>query len=109
MPKAVKTKTSPVVRTSGRTAAKMPASLLVKFRTKESIHAVSRATVRKLATALGLNETQTTLYALARLRDQVLPAYPPDDGYPSDEVIEEIKRMVPQDDYRPTRSLFEGV
>ena len=110
-------------RSSRKSASKIPAGsvrkrparrgatpkLLVQFRSSESLHAVSRATVRKMADVLGLNETETTLYALARLRDQLLPAYEPDDGEVSDEVLEAIRRMVPQDDYKPTRSLFKGV
>lgn len=106
MPKT-KLKTPPVRHARSKTA-KPAAKLLVQFRQVESVHAVSRATVRKMATALGLNETETTLYALARLRDQLLPAYEPDDGPVPDEVVESIKRLVPQDDFEPTRSLFPG-
>jgi DNA-binding transcriptional regulator PaaX len=37
----------------------------------DTLTTVSRATVRALSDKLGFNETQTVLYALARLRDEV--------------------------------------
>lgn len=91
------------------TAAKSTSKLLLQFRQRESAHGVSRRTVSKMAGLLGFNETETTLFALARLRDQLLPAYAPDDGPISDKVIEAIKRRVPQDNFHPTKTLFEGM
>ena len=82
--------------------------LLLQFRDSEAIHAVSRKTVKKMAKLLGLNETETALFALARLRDQLIPAYAPDDGPVPDRVIAAIKKLVPQGNYKPTRSLFDG-
>ena len=90
-------------------AAKTTDKMLLQFRAKESANAVSRRTVRKMAEMLGFNETETALFALARLRDQLLPAYEPDEGPLSPQVIRAIKQRVPQDDYQPTKSLFEGV
>jgi predicted nucleic acid-binding protein len=43
---------------------------MVNFK-DDTLHTVSRATVRALSDKLGFNETQTVLYALARLRDEV--------------------------------------
>jgi hypothetical protein len=90
----------PVVKTAER--------MLLQFRSAESANAVSRRTVRKMAALLGFNETETTLFALARLRDQLLPAYEPDEGPLSAKVIQAIKDRVPQDDFQPTKSLFDG-
>lgn len=81
--------------------------LLLKFR-RDAAHAVSRKTVKKMAKLLGFNETETALFALARLRDQLVPAYEPDDGPVPDRVIEAIKKRVPQGNFKPTRSLFKG-
>jgi hypothetical protein len=39
---------------------------------EDTLTTVSRATVRTLSEKLGFNETQTVLYALARLRDEVV-------------------------------------
>lgn len=44
---------------------------MVNFR-EDTLTTVSRATVRTLSDKLGFNETQTVLYALARLRDEVI-------------------------------------
>lgn len=80
--------------------------LLLTFRERDAVHAVSRPTVKRIAKLLGLNETETALLALARLRDQLIPAYAPDDGPVPEKILEAIRRIVPQDDFRPTRRLF---
>ena len=51
------------------TAAQKP--LLLNFK-HESLTTVSRKTLKELAEKLGFDETQTVLFALARLRDEVL-------------------------------------
>ena len=45
--------------------------LMVNFK-EDTLTTVSRATVRTLSEKLGFNDTQTVLYALARLRDEVI-------------------------------------
>ena len=45
--------------------------LMVNFK-EDTLTTVSRATVRNLSDKLGFNDTQTVLYALARLRDEVI-------------------------------------
>ena len=45
--------------------------LMVNFK-EDTLTTVSRATVRTLSDKLGFNDTQTVLYALARLRDEVI-------------------------------------
>lgn len=80
--------------------------LLLTFRERDAVHAVSRKTVKKIARLLGLNETETALLALARLRDQLIPAYEPDDGPVPERMLEAIRKTVPQDEFRPTRRLF---
>lgn len=44
---------------------------MVNFK-EDTLTTVSRATVRTLSVKLGFNDTQTVLYALARLRDEVI-------------------------------------
>jgi pantothenate kinase len=44
---------------------------MLNFR-DDTLTTVSRATVKTLSEKLGFNETQTVLYALARLRDEVV-------------------------------------
>lgn len=82
--------------------------LLVQFRAKDTKFGVTRRTVRNMADRLGLTDTDTLMYALARLRDQVIPAYAPDDGPLTQAQMEAIRKIEPQDGYAPTRSLFEG-
>lgn len=54
--------------------------LLLRFRPADNRLGVARATVERLAEALGLNETQVIHYALKRLATELLPAYEPDAG-----------------------------
>jgi len=54
--------------TASRPEARKPFMLNFK---EDTLTTVSRATVRTLSDKLGFNETQTVLYALARLRDEV--------------------------------------
>lgn len=91
------------------TSKTLTTKLLVQFRPKDTRFGVTRRTVRNMADLLGLTDTDTLMYALARLRDQVMPAYPPDDGPLTQAQMEAIRKIEPQDGYRPTRSLFEGV
>jgi hypothetical protein len=51
------------------TPTKQP--LVLNFK-EDSLATVSRDTLRAVAKRLGFNETQTVLFALARLRDEVL-------------------------------------
>ena len=83
--------------------------LLLQFRAKETRFGVTRKTVKKLADALGLSETETALLALARMRDALLPAYPEDDGPLTERQLAAIRRISPQGGFKPTRSLFEGL
>ena len=55
--------------TTMTTAAQKP--LLLNFK-QESLTTVSRKSLKELAKKLGFDETQTVLFALARLRDEVL-------------------------------------
>jgi hypothetical protein len=54
--------------------------LLIAFRETDNRFGVTRSTLKKLAEALGLNETQVVHYALSQLAKAELPAYEPDDG-----------------------------
>ena len=88
-------------------AKALAAKLLVSFRPKDSKFGVSRKTVQEMAGVLGLTDTETTLLALARLRDSLLPAYEADDGPLTDRQLAAIRKLERQD-IKPTRSLFEG-
>lgn len=63
--------------------------LMVNFK-EDTLTTVSRATVRTLSDKLGFNDTQTVLYALARLRDEVIVG---EDGRDSEEFKPLTKRQ----------------
>lgn len=72
-------------------------SLLVHFGANEAIFAVTRKTVKDLRVRLGFsNDTQVVLYALATLRDSVMPRYEMDDGPIPDAVVRRIRKTVRQ-------------
>lgn len=83
--------------------------LLLQFRPKDSRFGITRKTVKKLADALGLSETETALLALAQMRDTLLPAYPADDAPLTEKQMAAIRKLSPQAGYKPTRSLIEGL
>lgn len=55
-------------------------NLLVKFRSKDTLYGVTRATVKAIAQELDINETQVIHMALSKFASDVLPAYASDDG-----------------------------
>ena len=91
------------------TATAKSEKLLLQFRTKESRFGVTRKTLRKLSSTLGLSETETALLALARMRDTLIPAYPEDDGPLTEKQLVAIRKLSPQTGFKPTRSLIEGL
>jgi hypothetical protein len=56
------------------------ASLLLKFRTRDTQFGVTRKTVKTMAARFDLSETEIVHMALSRMAKEELPAYKPDDG-----------------------------
>jgi len=83
--------------------------LALQFEAADALLSVSRSTLRKMAAKLLLSEEQTIHLALARMRDELMSRYEPDDGPISLEMLEVIRRTESQDDYRPTNTLLKGV
>lgn len=82
--------------------------LLLNFAQKEAVHGVTRKTVKDLKDALGLtNETAVIQYALAVLRDTVLPRYEPDDGPVPEAMLKHFRAKVSQNT-RGGKSLFDA-
>ena len=69
-------------------------SLLVRFREKDSKDGVTRRTLKNVATALGLSETEAIHRALADYAQRHVPRYERDDGPLSDEVHKRIQEAV---------------
>ncbi|MBS0456651.1 MAG: hypothetical protein JSS44_04900 [Proteobacteria bacterium] len=85
--------------------------LLMKFKDKDTPNTVTRKTVKAMASKLGFNETQLINYALARLREDVLPALPEDAPELSAKAMKAIRARYGhlEADYHPTSSLIEGL
>lgn len=79
------------------TATTQDDKLLLKYRESDTVTGITRATARRVAKALGLNETQTIHLAMAQLAKEVLPAYEPDNGPLKPKELEAIRKLVPQD------------
>jgi len=79
-----------------------------RYRAVDSSTGVSRATAKRLAEQLGVDETQAIHQALHELAVRVLPQYEPDEGPLSAAQVRQIKKRVPQGTKRSVRSsLFE--
>jgi hypothetical protein len=85
-------------------------NLLVKFRAKDTVLGVTRSTVKAIAKALEVNETQVIHMALSKFAADVLPAYAPDDGPLSAKQIralrQDAKKHLPQGKTLSGESLF---
>jgi len=80
--------------------------LLFRYRGQDTPAGVSRKTAVRLATTLGLTETQAIHLALARLAQETLPRYEPDDGPLTAKQLKAIKRLEPQGRMEVSESLF---
>jgi len=79
-----------------------------RYRSADSINGVTRATAKRLAQHLGVDETQAIHRALHDLAVKVLPQYEADDTPLSAAQLRQIKKRVPQNTQRSVRSsLFE--
>jgi hypothetical protein len=87
---------------------KSPAAsgILLRYRDKDTPYGVTRKTTARLASKLGLTETQVVHVALANLARQTLPQYEPDDGPLTDAQYAAISKLVPQQGFKPTKKLF---
>ena len=85
-------------------------NLLVQFRAKDTALGVTRSTVKAIAKALEVNETQVIHMALSKFAADVLPAYAPDDGPLSAKQIralrQDAKKHLPQGKTLSGESLF---
>jgi hypothetical protein len=79
-----------------------------RYRTIDSATGVTRATAKRLAEHLGVDETQVIHQALHALAAQVLPQYENDDAPLTATQITQIKKQAPQGAKHSIKSsLFE--
>lgn len=83
-------------RAAIRRSKTAPSGILLRYRDSDSAYGVSRDTALKLASTLGVSETQVIHVALANLAQQTLPRYEIDSGPLDDEQYREIGKLVPQ-------------
>ncbi|MBC8021728.1 MAG: hypothetical protein H7Y14_01320 [Burkholderiales bacterium] len=69
-------------------------SLLVRFRDKDTKDGVTRRTLKSLAAALGLSETEAVHRALVEYAQRFVPRYPKDDGALSEKTYAHIEEAV---------------
>ena len=95
------------VKTRTQTKAKSQSTgILLRYRDSDTAYGVSRKTAGKLAKTLGLTETQVIHVALARLANQTLPRYEPDDGPLTERQARAVRKLVPQGGMTDKESLF---
>lgn len=79
-----------------------------RYRAADSATGVTRATAKRLAEHLGVDETQAIHLALHELATKLLPQYEPDDGPLTATQMRQIRKRAPQGGKRSVRSsLFE--
>jgi hypothetical protein len=77
----------------------MPAvssQIAFRYRPQDSATGVTRATAKRLADVLGVDETQVIHLALHELATKVLPQYEADDGTLTKAQLSQIKKSAPK-------------
>lgn len=93
-----------------RTAASQTAAnqIAFRYRQQDSATGITRTTAKRLASTLGVDETQVIHLALHALATQVLPQYAADDGALTTAQLNQIKKSAPKAKGGTVRtSLFE--
>lgn len=79
-----------------------------RYRTVDSSTGVTRETAKRLASHLGVDETQAIHFALQELAARILPQYEADGGALAATHVKQIKKRVPQGTKRSVKSsLFD--
>jgi hypothetical protein len=96
----------PAKRSAPKRKVATGGGLLLRYRDQDTPYGVTRKTAGRLASALGLSETQVVHVALANLARQTLPRYEADDGPLTPEQLAAIDKVVPQGRLKPAKRLF---
>ena len=75
-----------------------------RYRAADSATGVTRATAKRMAEQLGVDETQAIHHALHELAVKLLPQYEPDDGPLNTTQMHQIRKRAPQGDKRSVSS-----
>lgn len=71
------------------------AQIAFRYRAQDSSTGVTRATAKRLADLLGVDETQVIHLALHEFATKFLPQYEPDDGPLTKAQLSQIKKSTP--------------
>ena len=93
-----------LILASCMSTATRPDQLLFRLRPTDSEAGVSRDTLSRLATTLGIKETQVLHYAVRQLARDMLPAYEADDGPLSAVQLRAIRKFAPQGKSKSVKS-----
>jgi hypothetical protein len=80
-----------------------------RYRSTDSRAGVTRRTARRLAAALGVDETQAIHMALREMATRVLPQYKADDGPLTDAQLKRIRKLAGPIDAADVRSSLFGI
>ena len=84
------------------------AQIAFRYRMADSPAGVTRGTTKRLAKALGVDETQAIHLALHQMAVRVLPQYEPDDGPLTAVQLKQIKKLAGKVDTSHVRSSLFG-
>jgi antitoxin component of RelBE/YafQ-DinJ toxin-antitoxin module len=88
------------------TTKPLPSQIAFRYRATDSTTGVTRKTAKRIAEALGVDETQAIHLALHELALKVLPQYAPDDGPLTAAQMRQIRKQAqPQAAKRAARSV----
>lgn len=79
-------------------------NIRLRFPPTDATDAISRATLSRLATRLGMAEVETIHYALKQLAKEILRTYEPEDGDLTVQQIAAIRERVPQGRMKSVKS-----
>ena len=99
-----------IFKISNMKAAAMPRTatpsnqIPFRYRPVDSATGVTRDTAKRLASLLGVDETQAIHLALRELASKMLPQYEADTGALTTAQMQQLKKLVPQGSKRSVRS-----
>lgn len=84
------------------------ATMLLKFKARDSVFGVQKATVKRMSDLLGLNETDVVHLALSKLAREIIPAYEMDDSPLTESQLNKIRKLSGVEQNMPMTSTLFG-
>jgi hypothetical protein len=86
-----------------------PQQIAFRYRTTDSATGITRATAKRLAEHLGVDETQAIHLALHELATKMLPQYEPDDGPLTASQLRQIRKLAAPPESKRKRSVSSSL